>query len=102
MFVVQLIIGMAIVGAATWQLTPRLLAASSFADATPDAQTRTERIEHSVYYPRCAFARAAGAAPIYRGSPGYREGLDADGDGVACEPLTPATITSPVRRWPRG
>ncbi|MDX8357869.1 excalibur calcium-binding domain-containing protein [Sphingopyxis terrae] len=25
-------------------------------------------------------------APIYRGEPGYREGLDADADGVACEP----------------
>jgi hypothetical protein len=45
-----------------------------------------ERIEHSVYYSRCAEARAAGAAPLYRGQPGYREGLDRDGDGVACEP----------------
>ncbi|WP_252171709.1 excalibur calcium-binding domain-containing protein [Sphingopyxis sp. USTB-05] len=25
-------------------------------------------------------------APIYRGELGYREGLDADADGVACEP----------------
>lgn len=38
------------------------------------------------YYARCADARAAGAAPIYRGQPGYRPGLDADNDGVACEP----------------
>ena len=38
------------------------------------------------YYPSCAWARAAGAAPISRGSPGYRSGLDADDDGVACEP----------------
>lgn len=28
---------------------------------------------------------AAGAAPLHRGDPGYRAGLDADGDGVACE-----------------
>ena len=39
----------------------------------------------SVYYPNCKAARAAGAAPIYAGQPGYRPGLDRDGDGVACE-----------------
>ena len=39
----------------------------------------------SVYYPNCAAARKAGAAPIYRGQPGYRPGLDRDGDGIACE-----------------
>lgn len=25
-----------------------------------------------VYYPNCAAARAAGAAPVYAGEPGYR------------------------------
>jgi Excalibur calcium-binding domain len=34
---------------------------------------------------RCDEARAAGTAPIYKGEPGYRDGLDADGDGIACE-----------------
>ncbi|MDP3549329.1 MAG: excalibur calcium-binding domain-containing protein [Novosphingobium sp.] len=38
------------------------------------------------YWSRCDAARAAGTAPIYLGEPGYREGLDGDGDGVACEP----------------
>lgn len=37
------------------------------------------------YYANCSAARAAGAAPLYRGEPGYRSGLDRDGDGVACE-----------------
>lgn len=37
------------------------------------------------YFANCAAAKAAGAAPLYRGSPGYRAGLDRDGDGVACE-----------------
>ncbi|MGI5527759.1 excalibur calcium-binding domain-containing protein [Streptomyces syringium] len=37
------------------------------------------------YYSSCAAARAAGAAPIHRGQPGYRAGLDRDGDGVACD-----------------
>lgn len=39
----------------------------------------------SVYYANCSAARAAGAAPLYRGEPGYRSALDRDNDGVACE-----------------
>lgn len=39
----------------------------------------------SAYYPNCRAACAAGVAPIYRGQPGYRPGLDRDNDGVACE-----------------
>ena len=38
-----------------------------------------------VYYANCAEVVAAGAAPLYAGSAGYRSGLDGDGDGVACE-----------------
>ena len=34
----------------------------------------------------CAAARAAGAAPLYRGQPGYGAHMDGDGDGIACEP----------------
>jgi hypothetical protein len=34
----------------------------------------------------CNDARSAGTAPIYRGEPGYREAMDGDGDGIACEP----------------
>ena len=41
--------------------------------------------EPEVFYKNCAAARAAGAAPIYRGQPGYRSKLDADGDGIACD-----------------
>lgn len=37
-------------------------------------------------FANCARARAAGAAPLYRGEPGYGPHLDGDGDGVACEP----------------
>lgn len=39
----------------------------------------------TAYYPSCRAARAAGAAPLYVGQPGYRAGLDGDGDGAACE-----------------
>lgn len=37
-------------------------------------------------YRNCTEARAAGAAPVYRGDPGYGPHLDRDGDGVGCEP----------------
>lgn len=33
----------------------------------------------------CSAARAAGAAPVRRGEPGYGAHLDRDGDGVGCE-----------------
>lgn len=39
----------------------------------------------SAHYKNCAAARAAGVAPLRRGEPGYRPGLDRDKDGVACE-----------------
>ncbi|MBO9623946.1 MAG: excalibur calcium-binding domain-containing protein [Sphingomonas sp.] len=45
-----------------------------------------EVVERSVYYRNCDAARAAGAAPIERGEPGYREEMDGDSDGTACEP----------------
>lgn len=37
------------------------------------------------YYRYCSDARLAGVAPILKGEAGYRAGLDADSDGVACE-----------------
>lgn len=36
-------------------------------------------------FANCAEARAAGAAPVRRGQPGYAPKLDRDGDGVGCE-----------------
>ncbi|MFD3439625.1 excalibur calcium-binding domain-containing protein [Streptomyces sp. NPDC058685] len=39
----------------------------------------------SVSYANCSEVRAAGAAPIRTGDPGYGRHLDRDGDGVACE-----------------
>ncbi|MFT4124645.1 MAG: excalibur calcium-binding domain-containing protein [Gordonia sp. (in: high G+C Gram-positive bacteria)] len=39
----------------------------------------------AAYYGSCADARAAGQAPLHRGEPGYRSGLDRDGDGIACD-----------------
>lgn len=39
----------------------------------------------TTYFQNCSAARGAGVAPIRRGQPGYRAGLDRDDDGVACE-----------------
>ena len=39
-----------------------------------------------VYYRNCNEARAAGAAPLRFGEPGYRPEMDGDRDGIACEP----------------
>lgn len=49
----------------------------------PDASSPAS--EAGVYYKNCDEARAAGAAPLIAGEPGYRPELDRDGDGVACE-----------------
>ncbi len=39
----------------------------------------------SVYFENCDAARAAGAAPVRRGDPGYAPHLDGDNDGIGCE-----------------
>ncbi|MER6649852.1 excalibur calcium-binding domain-containing protein [Streptomyces sp. NPDC000971] len=52
---------------------------------TPAAKA-TKPAEPAVSYENCDAARAAGAAPVRRGEPGYAAHLDRDGDGVGCEP----------------
>jgi hypothetical protein len=51
----------------------------------PPPPPTTAPAPSSAYYANCDAARAAGAAPLHRGDPGYRSGLDRDDDGVACE-----------------
>jgi hypothetical protein len=52
----------------------------------PEPEPEQERDEPTdVYYRNCDEARAAGAAPIYAGEPGYRGALDRNKNGVACE-----------------
>lgn len=82
-FVRNLLFVWGVVAIATWTAIPQLFALSSAVTTTPEQRAATEQ---SVYYRNCNAARAAGAAPIYRGQPGYREGLDGDSDGIACEP----------------
>ena len=55
--------------------------------ATPEpVYSPPERVAApSAYYRNCSAARAAGAAPVREGDPGYAPHLDRDGDGVGCE-----------------
>lgn len=59
--------------------------APTTASPEPEPEPTTEAEEEEVYYENCDAVRAAGAAPIYEGEPGYRAGLDSDGDGEGCE-----------------
>ena len=52
---------------------------------TEDAGDDSSSGGAGVYYRNCTAVRAAGAAPIHAGEPGYGRHLDRDGDGVACE-----------------
>jgi hypothetical protein len=52
--------------------------------ATP-SNARREASSSGREYANCAQARAAGAAPVRVGDPGYGRHLDRDGDGVGCE-----------------
>ncbi|GMK37807.1 hypothetical protein PCCS19_08610 [Paenibacillus sp. CCS19] len=60
-------------------------------DAYPDGKrvlfvlASTSGAVKQVTYKNCTEVRAAGAAPLYRGDPGYSSALDRDNDGVACE-----------------
>jgi hypothetical protein len=71
--------------------------------AAPPARVPAPTPTASTYYPNCAAAVAAGAAPISRGQPGYRPELDGDGDGVACDPVgqpSSSPTTAPVSTSP--
>lgn len=52
-----------------------------------DAQKGAIAVSGGIGYLNCAHARLVGAAPLKKGDKGYTKALDADGDGVACEPI---------------
>ncbi len=54
-------------------------------DRARPAPVRPQQQPEARYYKNCSEARAAGAAPIHRGQPGYGSHLDRDNDGIACE-----------------
>ncbi|WP_245953519.1 excalibur calcium-binding domain-containing protein [Arthrobacter silvisoli] len=61
------------------QLAAEQAAAAKATPAVPAAPPA------AVYYKNCTEARAAGAAPVYEGTPGYGKHLDRDGDGIGCD-----------------
>lgn len=48
-------------------------------------QSLYEPVRSSGSFRNCTAARAAGAAPVRIGDPGYGRHLDRDGDGIGCE-----------------
>lgn len=56
------------------------------AAAKTEAASAAAAVESSVHYAGCNEVRDLGKAPLYRGQPGYRIGMDGDNDGIACEP----------------
>ena len=60
--------------------------AQTSADVAESMDDRQRKPQAGDYWGGCNDARAAGTAPIYRGEPGYRQDMDGDNDGIACEP----------------
>jgi len=53
--------------------------------ASQPAQAKPYTLANGREFANCSQARAAGAAPVREGDPGYGRHLDRDGDGVGCE-----------------
>lgn len=49
------------------------------------AKAKSSAVISGREFANCSQARAAGAAPVREGDPGYGRHLDRDGDGVGCE-----------------
>jgi hypothetical protein len=58
---------------------------ANYAPSPEDSSRFVRDRNGSTYFANCSAARAAGAAPVRRGEPGYGRHLDRDGDGVGCE-----------------
>ena len=63
----------------------RQTASDAAGESQTQQETQQQNSDSGTYYRNCAAARAAGAAPLRQGQPGYRAALDRDKDGVACE-----------------
>ena len=89
-FAVRLLGGAALVGALGGIVTtnggPARIAGFAHALAVDAGIVRARPPRAGDYWRGCDEARAAGSAPLYVGEPGYREGMDGDHDGIACEP----------------
>lgn len=64
---------------------PTTAAPTTSPSTTAEPTTTRAPTTQAVYYANCDAVRAAGAAPLHQGEPGYRKALDRDGDGTACD-----------------
>jgi hypothetical protein len=74
--------------AAAAKLAAEQAAAQQAAPPAPAQQAvpaPAQQVPGTAYYANCAAVKAAGAAPLLAGQPGYSTSLDRDRDGVACE-----------------
>ena len=71
-FLTTVAVALALTGCATAAEKP---------DPDKPSPSASEKSTPSVRYRTCADA----PGPLHRGDPGYRPGLDRDGDGVACD-----------------
>jgi hypothetical protein len=58
-------------------------------------QNRPPPAVTTVFYKNCQEVRGASRAPIFKGQPGYRDELDRDKDGKACDTAIDETPTPP-------
>ncbi len=58
---------------------------SNAAGTAPAASSASQGTSVNRPFRNCTEAREAGAAPVYRGDPGYGPHLDRDNDGIGCE-----------------
>jgi hypothetical protein len=67
----------------------KMIAIAPSPEELPEAadQQWTAEADDSVHYAGCNEVRAAGKAPLLADQPGYREDMDGDADGIACEPI---------------
>ena len=68
---------------------PKMIAIAPSPEELPEEADKqwTAEADDSVHYAGCNEVRAAGKAPLLAGQPGYREDMDGDRDGIACEPI---------------
>lgn len=66
-------------------VAPPVVAAPPVAPAPAPAPYVAPAPAPAASYANCTAVKAAGAAPLHAGQPGYSRSLDRDGDGIACE-----------------
>jgi hypothetical protein len=83
---VPLVVGILVIGTAAILAILLVERARTPQHQSLTASTRLDAAARTTPFRNCDAARAAGAAPVRRGQPGYGPHLDRDNDGIGCEP----------------